>query len=217
MRPSEPPLISRLRARLTDGSPLPGPAAQARMAHQRRGDYGGAGAGARRAAVLALLYPRSGTADDLLLLFIQRTSPPGDRHAGQISFPGGSADPGDPSAEYTARRELEEEVGVAAESVNVLGALSPLFIPVSNFLVEPFVGYLPERPRLRPQPSEVARTLELPLADFSRPENRVLLDKTLTSGLRLTGVPHYRVGGVDIWGATAMMTSELVSLLNAAP
>lgn len=209
--PQDERVLDRLRHQLADGQ-LPGADAQYRMAHQLRQNYGAAPEHARRAGVLALLYPIESR---LHLLFIQRTSPANDRHAGQISFPGGSAEPTDASAAETALRETEEEVGVNRQSVELLGALSDLYIPVSNFLVHPYVGFRPERPNFTVQESEVARTLELPVRNFLQPEARQLRDKELGGGLRLTGVPHWIIGEEAIWGATAMMVAEMLALLDS--
>ena len=181
------------------------------MAHQVRQNFGTPGPDVRRASVLALLYPVNGA---LQLLFIQRTSPPGDHHAGQIGFPGGSAEAGDASPLATALREAQEEVGIDPEAVEVLGALTPLFIPISNFLVDPFAGYLPARPAFMLQASEIERTLELPLLELLDANNRQLIDRELTNGLLLKKVPHYVVGDERVWGATAMMTAELLALLD---
>jgi len=208
---SETRLLEQLRQRLT-AHPLPGAAAQNTMSPPLRGNLMEAPATARRASVMALIYPID---DRLHLLFIQRTSPPGDRHAGQISFPGGSAETADVDAAATALRETEEEVGIPQNSIELLGALSPLYIPVSNFLVDPFVGYRAERPDFTLQESEVARTLEIPLADFLGPEARKVGDRKLSSGMTLKDVPYWSVGeGEEIWGATSMMTGELVSIVR---
>lgn len=179
------------------------------MGHTLRRHYKKASPNARRASVLALFYPIDGEPH---LLFIQRSSPPGDRHGGQISFPGGAADPEDAGPAATALREVHEEVGIDPTGIELLGKLTPLYIPVSNFLVDPFVGYLPRRPHLVPQPSEVARTLQLPLAGFYAPDVVVRYDKRLYNGMLLEAVPHWRVAGEDVWGATAMMVSELVEV-----
>ena len=203
------PHLDRIRKRLQSGQSLPGYAAQEVMGHELRKDYAQAPPTARAASVLALIYP---VADELHLLFIQRTSPPGDRHGGQISFPGGSADPGDDGPAATALREAEEEVGIDPARVELLGELTPLYIPVSNFLVNPFVGYLPERPHFVLQESEVARVLELPLAAFFVEGIVGYRDKKLFNGLVLKEVPHWLVGGEAIWGATAMMVGELVAV-----
>lgn len=203
-------ILDRLRTRLAAGE-LPGEAAQRTMMPPLRGEYSAPPEDARRAAVMALLYPIDGR---LHILYIQRTSPKRDRHAGQISFPGGSVDPGDVDTEDTALRELEEEVGIPRDNIEVLGALTPLYIPVSNFLVDVYAGFLPERPELIPQQSEVARTLELPLVDFLTENGVKVGPRELVSGLTLKDIPYWAVQGEEIWGATSMMTAELVTLFK---
>jgi 8-oxo-dGTP pyrophosphatase MutT (NUDIX family) len=203
-------LLATLRARLGEG-PLPGREVQLTMAPPLRGDYAAPPPNARRASVLALLYPIEAR---LHLLYIQRTSPKRDRHAGQISFPGGSVEPADSDAAATALRETEEEVGIPRDAVELLGGLTPLYIPVSNFLVDPFVGYLPERPAFVLQKSEVARTLELPLADFLSDDVLKVGTRKLGSGMSLPDVPYWLVDNEEIWGATSMITAELVALVR---
>lgn len=200
--------LEAIRSRLQSGE-LPGYSAQEIMGHSLRQPLTSAPPTARAASVLALIYPIK---EVLHLLFIQRTSPPGDRHGGQISFPGGSADPADTDPADTALREAEEEVGIDRNRVTLLGELTPLYIPVSNFLVNPFVGYLPVRPTFTLQVSEVARILELPLADFFAEGVIDYHDKELYNGMLLKDVPHWMVAGEEIWGATAMMVGELVAI-----
>lgn len=120
---------------------------------------------------------------------------------------------GDTDAAATALREAEEEVGIPREAVELLGALTPLYIPVSNFLVDPFVGFFPERPQFSLQTSEVARVLELPLAGFLAPDARQVGERQLVNGMTLKEIPYWGIAGEEIWGATAMMTAELVELL----
>ncbi len=200
--------LDRIRRRLAGGE-LPGYAAQEVMGHALRQHHTEAPPNARPAAVLALLYPIQGS---LHLLFIQRTSPPGDRHGGQVSFPGGSADAADEGPVATALREAREEVGIDPAAVELIGALTPLYIPISNFLVTPFVGYLPARPRFTLQASEVQRILELPLAGFYREGVVEYRSKKLFNGMVLQDVPHWVVAGESVWGATAMMVGELVEM-----
>lgn len=203
-------LLDRLRVRLQNGD-LPGEAAQRTMAPPLRGEYPAPPANARRASVMALLYPID---ERLHLLYIQRTSPKRDRHAGQISFPGGSVDPGDTDAVDTALRELAEEVGVARKGIEVLGALTPLYIPVSNFMVDVLVGYRAEQPDFVLQQSEVARILELPLVDFLKEDTVKIGPRKLANGMVLPDVPFWAIQGEEIWGATSMMTGELVEIIN---
>lgn len=203
-------LLATLRTRLQSDD-LPGPSAQRMLMPPLRGKYTRPPADARRASVMALLYPIDG---HLHLLYIQRTSPKRDRHAGQISFPGGSVDPGDVDATDTALRELEEEVGVARQGIEVLGALTPLYVPVSNFLVDVLVGYREEQPEFVLQETEVARILELPLADFLA-ENAVQVGpRKLANGMTLPDVPYWAVRGEEVWGATSMMTAELIAIFT---
>lgn len=203
-------LLATLRARLGMGT-LPGRDAQLTMAPPMRGDYTAPPVTARRASVLALLYPIESR---LHLLYIQRTSPKRDRHAGQISFPGGSVEAADVDAAATALRETEEEVGIPRDTVELLGGLTQLYIPVSNFLVDPFIGFLPERPTFTLQESEVARILELPLADLLEESARQVGTRKLANGMSLPDVPFWAVGGEEVWGATSMITAELLALLR---
>lgn len=203
-------LLNGLRRRLAGGN-LPGPAAHRKLTPPLRGDYAAPPDDARRASVMALLYPIDG---QLHLLYIQRTSPKRDRHAGQISFPGGSVDPGDTDATDTALRELEEEVGVPRTGIDLLGALTPLYIPVSNFMVDVLVGYRAAQPEFTLQESEVARILELPLADFLAEDVVRVGPRKLASGMILPDVPFWAIRGEEIWGATSMMTAELVAVIS---
>ncbi len=210
LAPEDQHLLTGLRQRLATG-PLPGRTAQALMAPPFRGTPESPPPTARKASVLALLYPIEAT---LHLLFIQRTSPRRDRHAGQISFPGGSVEAADQTAADTALRETEEEVGVPRQQVQLLGNLSQLYIPVSNFLVDPFVGFSPVRPSFTLQESEVARTLELPLADFLQDTARQTGNRQLSNGMTLPDTPYWHIRGEEIWGATSMMVAELITLLQ---
>jgi 8-oxo-dGTP pyrophosphatase MutT (NUDIX family) len=209
LHPEEQQLLNILRQKIGKGE-LPGPAAQHTMAPPVRGGYAEPPADARRASVLALLYPIAG---HLHLLYIQRTSPKRDRHAGQISFPGGSVEVADTDAVATALRETEEEVGIPREEIEILGTLTQLYIPISNFLVDPIVGFLPQRPSFVLQESEVARTLELPLSDFLTTTARQVGTRKLVNGMSLPDVPFWAIGGEEVWGATSMMTAELIALL----
>ncbi|MEM9931107.1 MAG: CoA pyrophosphatase [Bacteroidota bacterium] len=209
LTPTDQALLEKIRQRLASGQ-LPGPAAQALKSPPLRGTPTPP-EDARKASVLALLYPIE---EILHLLFIQRTSPKRDRHAGQISFPGGAAEANDSSPAITALRETEEEVGIPRRQIQLLGALSQLYIPVSNFLVDPFVGFTAERPTFQLQESEVARTLELPFADFLQQNARQVGNRLLSSGYTLPETPYWGIKGEEIWGATSMMVAELVALVR---
>ena len=160
------------------------------------------------AAVLALLYPSEG---QLSLVFIKRNEYDGP-HSAQISFPGGIRESGDLTLKDTALREAREEVGINGE-IEVLGSLSPLHIPVSNFMVFPYVGWMKETPSFFPDPTEVQYVVEAPLQTLMDPSNRD--SETLYHREMHIKAPYYRVGEEKIWGATAMILSELLQLATS--
>lgn len=205
--------IDLLRARLA--GPLPGRAAQFKMASTRRLQELGPNpippADARVACVLNLLHWQEGHWRTTL---IQRTDNPRDRHSGQVSFPGGSWEENDGELANVALRETEEEIGVPAQQIEILGRLTDLYIPVSNFLVHPFVGILNGKPEFAPQPGEVETVLTPALTVFQSPENRKQIDLTLHQGITLKDVPYFDVEGRIVWGATAMIMSEFLELLS---
>lgn len=202
-------LIERLRQALT--RPLPGLSVQMAMApHPRPGRERilDPFLDCRRAAVLALFYPAAG--GELRIVLTRRTDRLGS-HSGQISFPGGSMDPGE-DARATAKREALEELGVDPRSLEILGELSPLYIPPSGFCVYPVVAYAPQTPAFAPSPDEVAEVLEVPIEHLLTPATRCEETWDLRGAPVL--VPFYAVGPHKVWGATAMMLCELLSLLD---
>ena len=205
--------VDTLRARLT--GPLPGRDAQYKMASLRRLQelelIPAPPPDARVACVLNLLYWHEGNWHTIL---IERTANPRDRHSGQVSFPGGSWEESDGDLVNVALRETEEEIGVPAGQVEILGQLTNLYIPVSNFLVHPFVGILEGAPGFRPQPGEVEAVLTPALSVFQTPENRKKTDLTLHMGITLKDVPYFDVDGRIVWGATAMILSEFLELVS---
>lgn len=113
-----------------------------------------------------------------------------------------------------ALRETEEEVGVPAQQVEILGQLTELYIPVSNFLVHPFVGLLHGTARFVPQAGEVEAVLTPPLAAFQQPGNRKTTDIKINQAIALKNVPYFDVEGRIVWGATAMIMNEFLELLD---
>ncbi len=192
--------------------PLPGSEAQWKMAHLTRQMYREAPPTARNAGVLATFFPRNG---EWHIVLIERPANDKDRHGGQISFPGGKHEPGDESLLQTALREAEEEVGIGRESVRVLGYLTKLYIPVSNFMVHPFVGVLEEEPEFRLQASEVKTLLTAPFAHFQNPDNFRTTDIRVTPHISLKSVPCFDLHGRVLWGATAMILSELLEVAGS--
>ncbi len=198
------PFVARLEEAL--GRPLPGPDAQWRLAPRPRGHA--PQRPPQLAAVLILLYPHCGV---LHLPFTRRTQTVAT-HRGQISWPGGAREGEEPLA-TTALRETEEELGVDPASVEVLGQLTPLHTGSSGFLITPLVGWTPVRPHFQPDPHEVAQVLEVSLTTLRAPE--VLGQETWDLHGRQTLVPFYRLGPeITIWGATAMILSELLTVVE---
>lgn len=163
----------------------------------------------REAAVLMLLYPHQG---ELMLPLTQRTDTV-EIHRGQISLPGGAREPHDRDFAHTALRETCEELGIPEDAVQLLGALSPLYIPPSQFCVYPYVGYVSAPPSLHPDPAEVAAVIEVPLRHLLEPDTRQV-EVHWRNNQRFE-VPIYRIAEQKVWGATAMMLAELVALLRA--
>ena len=200
--------ISHLHHQLQQ--PLPGYAAQHRMAHAVRRSNPVPPVDARIASVLALFYPKESQWH--IVLIERESSNPNDRHGGQISFPGGRYEEADVDLSHTALREAEEEVGVDAQKVTVLGRLTDLYIPVSNFLVNPFVGYMEATPIFNPQLEEVRSILEVPFSLLNDPQTIRSKDMHLAENIVLRNVPFFNVFDKVVWGATAMMLSELLEV-----
>lgn len=196
-----------LAGRLAD--PLPGRAAQARfeaeLSYGRH--FGPAAADARPATVLVLLYQREGRWH----LPLTVRPPTMVVHAGQISLPGGRVEGGE-SPQQAALRELHEELGISEGEVELLGALSPVYLFVSNFVVTPWVGWCSRPPVLKPEPREVAEVLELPLEHLLDAASRGTHPRT-HRGVTLSA-PHFQWNGHRIWGATAMILGEFAELLG---
>ena len=166
----------------------------------------------RVACVMALIHPKSD--GELYLTYIKRASShPDDKHAGQIGFPGGKFEEEDESLVVCALREVEEEIGVKSDDVKILGELTSLYVFASNFLVYPFVGYLNYEPKYIPQIEEVAGVIDIPLSNLLDPTFKTNKPMKLVDGLE-TVVPGYNVDNHFLWGATAMISSELERLLE---
>ena len=190
---------------------LPGAAAQQLLAPRprREGPAGFTPARSRHAAGLLLIHPVDDRAHVVLTVRADTL-----RHGGQVSLPGGVVEPGE-TFEQAALREAREEVGLSLRGVRVLGALTPLDIPVSGFRLHPIVASRETRPRLRPSDDEVARILEVSIEELIDP-GHLHTHARLRDNVALA-VPAIHVHGHEIWGATAMVLAEFLVLLGWRP
>jgi 8-oxo-dGTP pyrophosphatase MutT (NUDIX family) len=176
-----------------------------------RPSWGEADASARQAAVLVLIYPDQ---DGVARLVLTERADRGGHHSGEVSFPGGRAEPGDADIVATALREAAEEVGLdtVQAGVRVLGTLSLQWVPVSNFAVTPVVAVAERRPVLMPQASEVAAILEPPVAAFL-PDGGLVRVRRVIRGWDLE-YSAYPVDGLNVWGMTARVLGGLGAWLG---
>lgn len=201
--------FSFLEARLLH--PLPGEPAQNRMTSRSRiptKTYLDQNPNYRTSAVLLPLFPHEG---EMYTALIRRPTYEGT-HSGQLALPGGRTEETDASLQATALRETLEEVGIAVPQKQILGELTPLYIPPSNFLVHPFVARLHDRPQWIPDPKEVDAVLEIPLSVLFDPKVKERRKITVGKSFAIDA-PAYILNGEVLWGATAMIFSELEALL----
>jgi 8-oxo-dGTP pyrophosphatase MutT (NUDIX family) len=201
--------ISEIRSKLEKGAPGETYQLQMAPAHRRATKhYLQQGSAYRNASVTALLVPDSKDGQPSVLL-VQRSIYAGV-HSGQIALPGGKPEE-EESLEDAALRELFEETGIIPASVDMLGPLTPLYIPPSRFLVHPFVAAIGKLPALRPQEREIQNIFTVPVEKFN-PASAQLQKFETTEGVEIEAPCFYIEPEIRIWGATAMMLSELFAL-----
>jgi len=211
MDPAQTAFKDNLKARLR--LPLPGQSSQMKMVPEARrkeiehsSDHGHA----RKAAVLICFFPVD---NDIRLVMIRRNEYDGV-HSGQISFPGGRNEESDPDMVYTALREAEEETNILINQVEVLGEITPVYIPPSNFIVNAVIGWAEEKPRLIPDPTEVSEILTMSVDELRNPAN--LQHRNIPHReFKLIDVPCFYIQEHIIWGATAMILMEVVDLIGS--
>ncbi len=188
---------------------LPGMEAQLRMAPETRKVElrKKADADTRHSAVLMLFFPKN---EQVCLVMIKRAAD-NSVHSNQIAFPGGKRETEDISLMHTALRETHEEIGIHPSEVKIIGQLSDLYIPPSNFMVTPFVGIMEKEPVFDPN-EEVERVLVVPLSDLLSRKNTT--EKEISTRIGEWIVPCYTLDGEIVWGASAMMLAEWLALYN---
>ena len=200
----------KLRIEISKG--LPGTDVQWTMASSDRMIKGFPrfpGEDSKSAAVLILLYPK----DDLIHpVFIQRPAYDGV-HSGQISFPGGKKEASDPDLIHTALREASEEIGVNPSEINIISTLTPLYIPVSNIVVTPVVGWMDKPPVFKKQEEEVVFIIEADIRTLINPS--MIKIKPFEIRGEMIDIKYFDYKDNVIWGATAMIVHELFTLLRS--
>ncbi len=164
----------------------------------------------RESAVGIVLYPKN---QSIHCILIRRPTYEG-AHSGQISFPGGKRDSGDLDLEFTARRECMEEIALPHQHAELIHRLTEVFIPVSQFLVQPYLFFAEEIPSLIPDQREVEEIISFDVFQLLKNQEIARTSIPINAGLTLKDVPYFEINGHIVWGATAMMLAEMKVLLE---
>ena len=160
------------------------------------------------AAVLILLY----LADNEIYFFLTKRTDELKHHKGQISLPGGSQE-GNEKLIDTALRETQEEIGINKTSISIIGTITPLFVPVTGFMIYPFIGYSLNKLNPKPDPVEVATIFSVNISDLLNKENQTT-EKRNIRGYDVQ-VPYFKLNDYQVWGATSMILSEFRDLIKS--
>jgi 8-oxo-dGTP pyrophosphatase MutT (NUDIX family) len=192
---------------------LPGREAHFEMSHKLRTYTPDTPSAAMESAVCILLFPNEKGSFSFTLM--ERTSHnKNDKHKGQISLPGGKKDNTDIDLSKTALREVKEEIGVSEKEIELIGQLTELYIPVSNFVVYPFIGFSTKKPIYQKQESEVKDIFEVELNALMDSRSVKHTNIKISKHITLKDVPYFNLENKVVWGATAMILNELKSIVK---
>jgi 8-oxo-dGTP pyrophosphatase MutT (NUDIX family) len=164
----------------------------------------------RDCAVGVILYPKS---NSIYCILIKRQKYEGI-HSAQICFPGGKKDEDDKDLEFTARRECSEEINFPVDKGNLIGILSTVYIPISKFMVQPNIFMVDSLPPLVPNPLEVESIINFDVFTLKKESIVKKTDMKFSNGIKRKNIPYFEIEGHIVWGATAMMLSELKTIIN---
>jgi 8-oxo-dGTP pyrophosphatase MutT (NUDIX family) len=202
-------IISRLKT--ASSEELPGARAHEEMSPMKRPTGKFPERETARLAAVAVVLTKLNS--ELTILLTQRHEYEG-LHSGQISFPGGKKDENDLNLEYTARRECLEEIGIILNTEDLLISLTEVYIPVSKFIVQPYVYFLEEIEKIELNQREVKELIRFPLHRLCSDASKSEMNLRTPEGLVYRNVPCFKIGEKEIWGATALILNELRYLLN---
>ena len=200
-------LAQKLQIRLINN--LPGKDEQWRMrvTSDKSYNFDNTEEDAIQSAVLILLYEENG----VICFTLTKRTQTVEHHRGQISLPGGARE-ADEKLSSTAIRETQEEIGIYADDVDIIGALSPLFVPVTGFIINPFVGIINANFEPQPAPEEVETVISVHVNELLNDDNE-LQEKRNLRGYDMN-IPYFLLSGHKVWGATAMILSEFKTVLK---
>ena len=159
-------------------------------------------------AVLILLYLE----DNEIHFFLTKRSNELEHHKGQISLPGGTQEENE-ELTHTALRETQEEIGINKTSISIIGSMTPLFVPVTGFMIHPFIGYSSNKLEPTPDPSEVEAIFSVNILDLLNETNQTI-EKRNIRGYDVE-VPYFKLNNYEVWGATSMILSEFRDLIKS--
>ena len=162
----------------------------------------------KASAVPILLYLE----DNEIHFFLTKRSNELEHHKGQISLPGGTQEENE-ELTHTALRETQEEIGINKTSISIIGSMTPLFVPVTGFMIHPFVGYSSNKLEPTPDPSEVEAIFSVNISDLLNETNQTI-EKRNIRGYDVE-VPYFKLNNYEVWGATSMILSEFRDLIKS--